>query len=281
MMKNPLFSILIANYNNGKFFKDCYESIIAQTYQNWEVIIVDDCSTDNSAEIVKKTIGNDSRFRFSENSENKGCGYTKRKCADLAAGEISAFLDPDDALTEDALSLMVAQHAEHPEASFVYSNLLYCDSQLNFQYENKSRKIQDFDPYFFDYDGYTSALLSYKKSFYLKTEGISSYLQRAVDRDLMLKLYEVGSAVFLDKGLYKYRIHSGGISTTGNQDKAYYWFWVVVIDAAKRRNVNIEDLFVGKALSSRKEYYLQREIDSYNKSLIFKVLRKFGIFKLF
>ena len=48
------FSILIANYNNGKFFKDCYDSIIAQTYKDWEVVIVDDRSTDDSVAIITK-----------------------------------------------------------------------------------------------------------------------------------------------------------------------------------------------------------------------------------
>ena len=47
------FSILIANYNNGKFFQDCYKSILQQTYQNWEVVILDDASTDNSVEVIK------------------------------------------------------------------------------------------------------------------------------------------------------------------------------------------------------------------------------------
>ena len=48
-----LFSLLIANYNNGRFFKDCYNSIIAQTYTNWEAVIVEDGSTDDSAQVIK------------------------------------------------------------------------------------------------------------------------------------------------------------------------------------------------------------------------------------
>ena len=101
-MINPIkvnkISILIANYNNGRYFKDCYDSIISQSYDNWEVIIVDDCSTDNSVELIKKFIDGDERFKFYQNTQNKGCGYTKRKCLDLATGEFCAFLDPDDAI---------------------------------------------------------------------------------------------------------------------------------------------------------------------------------------
>jgi len=279
-MGNPLFSILIANYNNGKFFQDCYNSIMAQTYSHWEVIIVDDASTDNSVAIIKKIIGEDTRFKVYENPENKGCGFTKRKCAELATGELCAFLDPDDAITTEALELMVAEHEKHPEASLIYSNLYFCDLYLNIQYERKSKIIENSDAYFFDFEGNVSAFLSFKKEFYSKTEGINSYLQRAVDRDLLFILYEVGPAILLDKSFYKYRIHNNGISTNQNEDKAYFWFWVTIIDAAKRRNVNIEHLFTEKALLSRREVALQKEIDGYNKSFLFKALRKLGLFKI-
>jgi glycosyltransferase involved in cell wall biosynthesis len=53
-MYNPLFSIRIANYKNGQFFEDCYQSILAQTYNNWEAVIVDDCSTDDSVAVKEK-----------------------------------------------------------------------------------------------------------------------------------------------------------------------------------------------------------------------------------
>ena len=279
-MSNPFFSILLAQYNNGQYFEDCYKSIIAQTFQNWEVIIVDDCSTDDSVALMKKNIGEDSRFKIEVFSENRGCGAAKRRCAEIASGEICAFLDPDDAIAEEALSVMIAEHAQHPEASMIYSKPFWCDEHLNIQHVRKSQQVENGDPYFFDFDGYVFAFMSYKRDFYAKTSGINSYLQRAIDKDLVLKLYETGPAYLLDEPLYKYRVHSNGISMNQNQDKAYFWYWVVIIDAAKRRNVNIEKIFVEKALQSRKEFYLQKEIDFYNKSIIFKILRKLGIFKI-
>ena len=279
-MTNPLFSILVAQYNNGQYFEDCYKSITAQTYQYWEVIIVDDCSTDDSIEVMKNLIGDDSRFKIEILSKNSGCGFAKRRCAELATGDICAFLDPDDAITPEALQRMVAEHEKHPDASMIYSKLIWCDENLNTQYVAKNQQIENGKANYFDFDGHLTAFLSYKNSFYKKTSGISSYLQRAIDRDLVLKLYETGPAYLLDDALYNYRIHNKGISTNTNQDKAYFWFWVVIIDAAKRRNLNIENIFIEKALQSRKEFYLQKEIDSYNKSFIFKVLRKLDIFKI-
>jgi len=64
-IKTPMkFSSLIARYNNGKFFKNCYDSLLAQTYPNWEAVISDDGSTDDSQEVIKHMIGNDDCLRF-------------------------------------------------------------------------------------------------------------------------------------------------------------------------------------------------------------------------
>lgn len=279
-MQQPLFSILIAQYNNGKYFKDCYDSIVAQTYSNWEVIIVDDSSADNSVAVMKKMIGDDSRFKMYSNEENKGCGYTKRRCAEIAVGEICAFLDPDDAITPEALELMIKTHAGYPEASAVYSKPVFCDDNLKAVNEINSWQVENGNPDFFDTEGKIFHFLSFKKSFYVQTEGINPFLQRAVDKDLALKLYEAGDCIFIDKSLYKYRIHKDGISTTGNENKAYFWYWIAMIDAAKRRNINIEDLFIEQAMKPRREQALQKEIDSYNRSFIFKAFRKLGLFNI-
>lgn len=279
-MEEPLFSILIAQYNNGTYFKDCYNSILAQTYTNWEVVIVDDASTDDSVAVMKKTIGDDVRFRIICNEKNQGCGYTKRRAAELAKGEICAFLDPDDAITETALAAMVDAHQNHPDAAAIYSKPYFCDEHLNPQYIRDSKQIINGDAGYFDFDGYLFAFLSFKNKFYCKTIGIDPYLQRAVDKDLVLKLYESGPCYFLDDAFYLYRIHQNGISTNTNEDKAYFWFWVTIINAAKRRNVNIEQLFLDKALTSRKQLALQKEIDSYNQSFVFKVCRKLGLFRI-
>ena len=70
-------SILIANYNNGRYLMDAIDSIRHQSYHNWEIVIVDDHSTDNSVDIYKKLEGDD-RIHIFFNSDNMGCGYTKQ-----------------------------------------------------------------------------------------------------------------------------------------------------------------------------------------------------------
>lgn len=235
-----MFSILIANYNNGKFFKDCYHSIISQTYKDWEVIVVDDQSTDDSLPIIQELIKDDNRFKLFVNEENEGCGFTKNKCADLANGQVCGFLDPDDALMPEALQLMVTAHGLHLNASLVHSTFYYCDEYLNVQSIYKIPGEVKVNERFTNFEGRVNHFSTYKNEYYKKTEGISKSLLRAVDQDLYLKLSEVGEFYYLDKPLYKYRIHTNGIATA-NTDKALFWFLKGIANAEERRKINLEN----------------------------------------
>ena len=73
-----LFSVLIAHYNNFEYFKQCSESLKNQTYKNFEIILVDDCSTDGSFEKIIELTKNDDKIKTYKNEENKGVGYTKK-----------------------------------------------------------------------------------------------------------------------------------------------------------------------------------------------------------
>jgi glycosyltransferase involved in cell wall biosynthesis len=236
-----LFSILVAHYNNGKYFKDFYDSIITQTYKNWEVIIVDDCSADDSVNIISALIQADERFKFYSNEKNSGCGYTKKKCAELAAGEICGFVDPDDTITADALQLMVNAHAIYKDAALVHSTFYFCDELLNRTSIYDVAESVEVTSKFTNLQGRVNHFSTFKNSFYKKTQGINPYLLRAVDQDLYLKLSETGSFVFINKVLYNYRIHNNGISTNSNVDKAFYWYLKVIAKAEERRGVNLEN----------------------------------------
>lgn len=234
-----VFSILIANYNNGKYFKDCYNSIIAQTYKNWEVIIVDDCSNDNSVKIIKNLIGTDERFKLLENQQNKGCGFTKRKCVEYANGKLCGFLDPDDALMTSAIEEMVIAQRKNEHCVLIHSSLIFCNQNLVEEQEYilaKSVKVSD---QFTNLDNAVTAFASFKRDFYNKSIGIDATLKRAVDQDLYLKMAETGPFYFLNRALYKYRLHDQGIAFN-NKGKAFYCHIKVIHNAELRRNVNLE-----------------------------------------
>jgi glycosyltransferase involved in cell wall biosynthesis len=287
------FSILVAQFNNGRFFKNFYESIIKQSYNNWEVIIVDDCSTDNSIELMNQLIKSDHRFILYTNEFNRGCGYTKRRCVELANGEICGFVDPDDAITIDAVEVMIQTHLDHPEISLAHSCYYFCDENLKVTNVGKSSRSVTVTKYFTNLDVSVTAFTSFKKLFYDSTEGINPKLIRAVDQDLILKLSETGPFKFINQPLYFYRIHSGGISTNANGIKSFYMFLKVISDTEVRREVSLEDAVV-PYLSGRETliYTEQRLNDSLGFLLkniirlirirpIYYLKRSFKMFKLF
>lgn len=221
--KSLLFSVLIANYNNGQYLEECLQSIFTQTYENWEVVIVDDASTDNSYVIYEKYSG-DSRIRIFKNDSNKGCGYTKRKCVENAKGDICGFVDPDDLISPGALEEMVDQHSFNPDISIVYSTLYNCDHLLN--PINMSNQIGQIEPGKFSWMNnrpMISHFATFKRAKYLQTSGIDFWLQRAVDKDLYYKLEETGPVLFIEQPLYYYRHHSKSISLNKNASIAYQY----------------------------------------------------------
>ena len=94
-MNNPLFSIVIPTYNRGNLIGRCIDSIIAQTYTNWEAIIVDNYSDDNTEEVVLSY--KDDRIRFIKNHNYGVIAVSRNKALDMAKGDWICFLDSDDA----------------------------------------------------------------------------------------------------------------------------------------------------------------------------------------
>lgn len=257
-----LFSILIANYNNGHFFKDCYESIINQTYTDWEVIIVDDGSTDNSVNDIEKLVLGDNRFKLFKNTNNKGCGYTKHRCATLAHGGILGFLDPDDALTQDSLEVMVEAHNLNKEAAIITSKYEFVDLDMNFTKSSMhGGNIPEGKSYLTYGNGALTAFATFKKDKYEVSGGINTIMKRAVDQDLYYKLEEHGKHIFIDKILYRYRVHQNSISNNKNLFKAEYWHFHAILNTYKRRKINQVNIdnFSNKYISEyASNYYLKR-----------------------
>ena len=216
----PLFSVLIANYNNGGYLQEAIDSVLAQTYDNWEVILVDDKSTDRSGAIYKKYAA-DGRFKIYYNDENRGCGYSKRRCAELATGELCGFLDPDDALLPEALETMVKAHAEHPECSLIYSTCYryYGDREAEMPVWDFIGPIPEDSDFLIYRKKLISHFVSFKRACYQKSVGIDPTLQAAVDRDLYYNLEEQGRTLHLPVPLYLYRTNNAASISIGSRKK--------------------------------------------------------------
>ena len=233
------FSVLIAHYNNAPFFKQCYESLKKQTYQNFEIILVDDCSTDNSLDEIEDFTKGDTRVKIFKNTENKGVGFTKKRCVEEASGEICGFVDPDDALTSDALEKSISEYYDKNTIA-TYSQCYVCDEKLNIKkiFPN-TKKIKNNSRLFFNIHFEVAHFFTFKKEAYLKTEGINENYKVVEDIDLYLKLYEIGNFKFINKSLYLYRIHKTGLSHDETKTKIKNETWhIVLLSTAKRRNIS-------------------------------------------
>lgn len=271
-------SVLIANYNNGHFFKDCYESLMSQTEENWEAIIIDDCSTDNSVEVIKKMIENDKRFKFYQNEKNIGYQKTIIRGIELSTTKIFGRLDPDDALASTAIESSLYIHQQYTDIGLVYSNFIFCDENLSEIRVHKGKQVDDKNIFL---NGEISHFATFKKEIYLKTGGIDVSNKRAEDQDIYMKMIEVAPVKYIDKNLYKYRLHNCGASTNINIEKARFWHWVAIIKAAERRGINIENLFVENYIK-RSEYNKEKhKIELLKKSRLLKILHKLGLFKAY
>lgn len=220
-------SVVIPNYNNGKFIAQTIKSVMVQTYTNWEAWIIDDCSVDDSVEIIEKYLPLDRRLNLYRNSIRKGVGAAKRIGVHLSSGYIIGTLGSDDTLSPDAFEVMVKMHLKHPEASLVYSTYYNCDKNLNIINIHESVKaIPENDTYLtckYATSSTISSFRTFKKTYYLKTEGYNPFFKKAVDKDIIYKLEEVGKTVFIDTPLYYYRLHENNISRNKNGWEAFLW----------------------------------------------------------
>jgi len=104
---NELVSIITPSYKSAKFISQTIESVLAQTYENWEMIIVDDMSPDNSNEIIEEYIKKDSRIKLIKLEKNSGPAVARNKAIKKAQGRYIAFLDADDLWMPDKLEKQI------------------------------------------------------------------------------------------------------------------------------------------------------------------------------
>ena len=115
-IKEPLISVMMPTYNNDKYIAQAIESIYAQNYSNIEIIVVDDGSTDNTKEIVKRY--KDIKYFY---TEHKGIPFARNIALENSKGEYIAFLDSDDYWLPNKLNTQMQYFKEHPDCEIVFT----------------------------------------------------------------------------------------------------------------------------------------------------------------
>lgn len=139
-MNTPLVSVIMGIYNCADSLNACIGSLLAQTYTNWELIMCDDCSTDNTYEVAKSISEKHSNITVIRNPENKKLAYSLNACLALAKGEYVARMDADDLCMPERFEKQVAFLQAHPYIDVVGSAIIIYDENG----DRETREISEF-----------------------------------------------------------------------------------------------------------------------------------------
>ena len=145
-INQPLVSVIISTYNYGHLIGETLESLQRQTYSNWECIVIDDGSADNTSEIMQGFVQADSRIKYFP-QQNKGMSAARNRGISLSKGKYIQLLDADDLLAPEKFEKHVAYLIQHPEADLVYSSVKYFYAESpNIFYKNVNGSQQEWMP---------------------------------------------------------------------------------------------------------------------------------------
>jgi glycosyltransferase involved in cell wall biosynthesis len=209
----PQFSVLMTNYNKGRYIDEAIRSVLAQTFTNWELIIVDDASTDDSLDHIERYLS-DSRIRLYAKQKNEGVARSTIYGLAKASSGIVGILDSDDALVPDAIEKAHRIHTERPDLGLVLSQEIKCDSNLK-PLDLDLVALSRTQRYYSEpllWMRATTHFRTFKLAAYNKSAGLDKRLLSAEDWDLIFKLEEAAPAHRIDEPLYMYRRLSSSLS---------------------------------------------------------------------
>lgn len=205
-----LVSIIMPNYNSAKYLKETLDSILHQTYQKWELLFVDDFSTDESIKIFKEYQQRDDRFMLFINDKNCGAAFSRNFALQKANGKFVAFLDSDDVWYLDKLEKQINFMNKH-NYLFTYSGYeqISEDSSLLGVYIKGPQVINRKRMLHFNYIGCLTAM--YRRDA-IGLIQVNENLSSKNDYAIWLQVSKISPAYFLDECLAKYRVRNRSVS---------------------------------------------------------------------
>ncbi|QIR36754.1 CHAT domain-containing protein [Tolypothrix sp. PCC 7910] len=203
-------SIVITNYNRELFLGEAIASVLRQTWRDFELLVWDDGSTDNSVAIAQKYAGQDSRVRVIA-APHQGVTAARRDAIAQTTGTYIGWVDSDDYLAPTALEKTVTILNRQPEIGFVYTDYLDVDDKSKvIRYGRRSLIPYSQERLLVDFMTFQFRLI--RRSIYDLVDGFNGSPNYAEDYDLCLRLSEVTQVAHIQQPLYYYRHHAGNIT---------------------------------------------------------------------
>ena len=219
MTSCPLVSIITPMFNAEDFIEETVKSVQSQSYGNWEMLVVDNCSTDSSRQIVNRYANSDNRIKLLVNGHNSGSpGQPRNIGIKNAKGKYISFLDADDLWMEDKLQKQIEYLEAHNDVFMLYGRykILKNGTILNNKIKPDSRKMKAgriFRDLFLS-DNFVPCLTVMFRNRYAENYLFDENPRSMEDFDLWLKISRSENVAFLDEPLGVYRVH--GRNTTSS-----------------------------------------------------------------
>lgn len=204
----PLVSVIMNCYNSDKYLREAIDSVLEQTYQNWEIIFWDNQSTDRSAEIVKSY--DDERIKYFYAHEHTLLGEARNLAVKKANGEYIAFLDCDDLWKNQKLALQINLMVKNPNIGLCHSNYMIYDMKNNkLSTINKSKSIINKENIVQKYNiGMLTVVIKTNFLKLLEENIFDSKLKLIEEYDLFCRIVKQSDIVYCHQNLATYRWHS-------------------------------------------------------------------------
>ena len=269
MEQGILVSVLMTAYNRENYIAEAIESVLDSTYTNFELIIVDDCSTDTTVAIAKNYEDKDKRVKVFINKINLGQFGNRNKAAGYAGAELIKFFDSDDIMYSDCLEVMVKAMKQFPNAAV---GAVTKDRDVNnsgVPREFKSR--ESFINHFFNgspllYIGPSGSI--FKREVFNEFKGFDEHIGILADTYLMLKIAAKYSVVGFKWDIFHWRLHDGQVTIGQSR-----WFEM----QSERFEIN-EIILMGKQLPlpQKDVFIIKRNL----KNIMVRNIIKRAIFKV-
>ena len=227
---NELVSIIMPSYNTARYISDSINSVLSQTYNNWELIIVDDCSTDNTIDVVKSF--KDSRIILLQNEKNSGAALSRNYALREAKGKWIAFLDSDDVWVPEKLEKQIA-FMEENDYAFTFTDYRICLNGTWLPYICTGPNVVN-KRKMYNYCYFSTITVIYDR----EVIGLIQIadLKKNNDYAMWLKAIEKSNAYRLPECLSFYIKHEGSVSS-GSKIKLIKWHYLLFKKGLKKNTI--------------------------------------------
>jgi len=210
----PVVSVNLCCYNSERYLRETLESIVNQTYRNWELVIINDGSTDSTETVVKEYADRGFPIVYYY-QQNQGLGYSRNEALKRSRGKYIAFIDHDDIWLPEKLERQVAVFENNINVDFVYTDYYVIrNNKRIIKFGNKQPEGDVFKSFLCSYPVHVSTAMARRKAVDKLSSFFNPDLHLTEEYDLFMRLLYISKAAYINKPLATYRYHPDMTSIT-------------------------------------------------------------------